>query len=186
MAEEDTLKAGYIHCTGVLESQSMARDVKIGAFALSAYGKELIKDTSIEFTIGKRYGLIGLNGSGKSSFLKCIADRQIPIPDHIDMFFLDEEQAPSETSALNTIVNEATAEIERLEKEQERILVEDGPDSLLLADINDRLEEMEPEQMQATIAKLLHGLGFSSEMMNKATKDMSGGCGSFFYYFFSN
>lgn len=46
------------------------------------YGKELIKDTNIEFTIGRRYGLIGSNGSGKSSFLKCLAEREVPIPDH--------------------------------------------------------------------------------------------------------
>ena len=68
--------------TGALESQPRALDVKIGGFTLTCYGKELIKDTNIEFTIGRRYGLIGSNGSGKSSFLKCLAEREVPIPDH--------------------------------------------------------------------------------------------------------
>lgn len=67
--------------TGALESQPRALDVKIGGFTLTCYGKELIKDTNIEFTIGRRYGLIGSNGSGKSSFLKCLAEREVPIPD---------------------------------------------------------------------------------------------------------
>jgi ATP-binding cassette subfamily F protein 2 len=51
--------------TGVLHSAKYALDVKIGGFSLIFHGKELIKDTLLEFTIGRRYGLIGSNGSGK-------------------------------------------------------------------------------------------------------------------------
>lgn len=36
-----------------------------------------LQDCSIELTIGRRYGLIGQNGSGKSNFLKCIAKREV-------------------------------------------------------------------------------------------------------------
>lgn len=50
-----------------------------------------VSDTSIEFTIGRRYGLLGSNGSGKSTFLKCLAAREVPIPDHIDIFLLENE-----------------------------------------------------------------------------------------------
>ncbi len=32
-------------------------------------GQELIQDCSIEITIGRRYGLIGQNGCGKTNFL---------------------------------------------------------------------------------------------------------------------
>ena len=70
--EKPQVKESYRNCTGVLISQPRALDVKIGGFTLAAYGKELIKDTQIEFTIGRRYGLIGSNGSGKSAFLKCL------------------------------------------------------------------------------------------------------------------
>lgn len=40
-------------------------------------GVELIKECSIELTIGRRYGLIGQNGSGKTNFLQCIANREV-------------------------------------------------------------------------------------------------------------
>lgn len=63
--EKAILKESYRSATGVLESRPRALDVKIGGFSLTAWGKELIKDTRIEFTIGRRYGLIGSNGSGK-------------------------------------------------------------------------------------------------------------------------
>jgi hypothetical protein len=67
----------YRSATGVLYSQPTALDVKIGGFTLTGYGRELIKDTEIEFTVGRRYGLIGANGSGKSTFLRCMAAREV-------------------------------------------------------------------------------------------------------------
>ena len=67
----------YRFATGVLISQPTARDVKIGNFSLMAYGKELIKDTTIELTIGRRYGLVGPNGCGKTAFMKCLAKREV-------------------------------------------------------------------------------------------------------------
>ena len=44
---------------------------------MSLTGAELIQDCTIELTIGRRYGLLGMNGSGKSNFLKCLAAREV-------------------------------------------------------------------------------------------------------------
>ena len=57
-------------CAGVLTSRPTARDIKIDGFSLGIVGNELIQDCSIELTIGRRYGLIGQNGCGKTSFLE--------------------------------------------------------------------------------------------------------------------
>ncbi len=46
-------------------------------FSMSLTGAELIQDCSIELTIGRRYGLLGQNGCGKSNFLKCLAAREV-------------------------------------------------------------------------------------------------------------
>ncbi len=51
---------------GVLASLPTARDIKIDKFSVSMHGTELIKDTLLELSHGRRYGLIGLNGTGKS------------------------------------------------------------------------------------------------------------------------
>merc|ERR1719482_1175121 len=85
--------------TGVLASQEQAMDVKIEQFSMSVYGKEFISDTKLELNFGRRYGLIGANGSGKSTMLAAIAAREIPIPKHVDMWFLDSEAKPEEVSA---------------------------------------------------------------------------------------
>ena len=52
------------------------------------------------FLIHFRYGLIGQNGCGKSTFLKCLAAREVPIPEHMDIYLLTEEAPPTELSAL--------------------------------------------------------------------------------------
>jgi len=79
-------------------------------------GRELIQDCSIEVTIGRRYGLLGQNGSGKTNFLCCMAEREVPLPDHLDMYHLHEEAAPSDKNALNSVVDYIKDEITRLEK----------------------------------------------------------------------
>lgn len=44
-----------------------------------------------------------------------------------------------------------------------------------LMDIYDRLEDISADTAEARAANILHGLGFTSEMQNKKTKDFSGG-----------
>ncbi|KAF9192658.1 hypothetical protein BGZ50_008365, partial [Haplosporangium sp. Z 11] len=77
-------KGGDRTATGILTSQPLSRDIKIESFSLSFHGRELISNTDIDLNFGRRYGLIGANGSGKSTFLECLAAREVPIPDHID------------------------------------------------------------------------------------------------------
>lgn len=158
-----------------MASREASKDVKIISFSLNAFGRELIHDTTIELNMGARYGLLGSNGSGKSQFLKCLAAREVPIPNHIDIFLLERETDPSERTSVEVVIDEALKEVKRLEAEVEKILEDYGGDCELLPPIYDRLEQLNPDMFEATAAKILHGLGFSREMMAKKTKDLSGG-----------
>ncbi|KAG0261812.1 hypothetical protein BG011_000643 [Mortierella polycephala] len=169
-------KGGDRNSTGVLTSQPLSRDIKIESFSLSFHGRELVSNTDIDLNFGRRYGLIGANGSGKSTFLECLAAREVPIPEHIDIYLLQEEAAPSNENAIEAVVNEAKLEVERLEKQVEDLLAEvDGGDNPLLDDIYDRIEQLDPSTFDTRAGSLLHGLGFAKKDMLKATKDMSGG-----------
>ncbi|KAK9825404.1 hypothetical protein WJX81_001288 [Elliptochloris bilobata] len=161
--------------TGVLTSRPTSRDIKIDGFSMGLNGVELIQDCSIELTIGRRYGLLGSNGSGKSNFLQCLAAREVPIPEHMDLYHLHQEAEPSDRTALEAVVDHINEEIARLNALEERIMNESGPDDERLQEIYERLEELDPSTFETTAAKLLHGLGFERKMMAKATKDMSGG-----------
>ena len=162
-------------CTGVLASRPTARDIKIINFSMGMGGRELIKDCDIEVTIGRRYGLLGQNGCGKTNFLECLARREVPIPDHIDLYHLREEALPSDRTAIQAVIDEVQAEMERLNKFEQHILETTGPDDERLELIYDRLEEIDPTTFEARASELLHSLGFSQAMINRATKDMSGG-----------
>ncbi len=100
--------------TGNLASQPNSRDLKISEFSITTYGRNLVQDTTLELNFGRRYGLIGQNGSGKSTLLAAIAAKEnLPIPDIIDMWFLDSEAAPSEMTALEAVIDKVKREHER-------------------------------------------------------------------------
>jgi len=161
--------------TGVLASRPTSRDIKIINFSMGMNGKELIQDCDIEITIGRRYGLLGQNGCGKTNFLECIANREVEIPDHIDMYHLKEETAPTNRSAIQTVIDQITAEMGRLHKLEEHILENFGPEDERLEAIYERLEEIDPTTFESRASELLHALGFSETMIHRPTEDMSGG-----------
>lgn len=123
--------------TGVLSSMASSRDVKITSASLVFHGKVLITDSTLELNFGRRYGLLGENGCGKSTLLKSIATREYPIPEHIDIYLLNEGAPPSDLGALEWVVTEAQNQLDRMEKQAEEILEKDGPESPILEDLYD-------------------------------------------------
>lgn len=121
--------------TGVLSSLKQSRDVKITSVSLVFHGRVLITDTTMELTYGRRYGLLGENGCGKSTLLKAIDKREYPIPEHVDIYLLNEGAPPSDLGALEWVVKEAENEMERLDKQAEQILEDEGPESPVLMDL---------------------------------------------------
>ena len=108
--------------TGVLASTAIARDIKFASFSVSLGGRSLVTDCDLELTQGCRYGLLGDNGSGKSSVLAAIAQREVPVPKHISMFHLHEEAPPSEMSGVEAVINHVVEETARLEAMVEQIM----------------------------------------------------------------
>ncbi|AOA63782.1 ATPase of the ATP-binding cassette [Komagataella phaffii CBS 7435] len=161
--------------TGVLASLETSRDVKITSLSLLFHGKVLIQDSTLELNYGHRYGLLGENGCGKSTFLRALAAREYPVPSSMDIYLLNEPAEPTEYSALDYVVREAQAELVRLEHLVEDIIVEEGPESLKLDPLYERIDEMDPATFESRASIILNGLGFNSKTILKKTKDMSGG-----------
>ncbi|PPQ76263.1 hypothetical protein CVT24_010388 [Panaeolus cyanescens] len=160
---------------GVLTSDTKGRDIKIEQYTLSFHGRLLIEGAEISLNYGQRYGLLGENGSGKSTFLQSIADRDIEIPEHIDIYLVRGEAEPSDVNAVDFIVQSAKAKVARLEAYIEELSVADDVNEAALDLAYEELEEMDPSTFEAKASSILHGLGFSQTMMKKPTKDMSGG-----------
>ncbi|KAI9645741.1 ABC transporter ATP-binding protein arb1 [Ciborinia camelliae] len=161
--------------TGVLSSLKQSRDVKITSASLVFHGRVLLTDTTMELTYGRRYGLLGENGCGKSTLLKAIDMREYPVPDHVDIYLLNEGAPPSDLGALEWVVREAENEMKRLDDEAERLLEEEGPESPVLLDLYERMDTMDPSTFSTRASLILTGLGFNKVTIHKKTKDMSGG-----------
>ncbi|RDB19834.1 putative ABC transporter ATP-binding protein C16H5.08c [Hypsizygus marmoreus] len=160
---------------GVLVSDPKGRDIKIESFTLSFHGRLLIENAEISLNYGQRYGLLGENGSGKSTFLQAIAERDIEIPEHIDIYLVSGEAEPSDVNALDFIIASAQKKVAKLEAYIEELSVADSVDEVALDTAYEELEELDPSTFEVKAGSILHGLGFTPAMMKKPTKDMSGG-----------
>jgi len=175
MEEECKLAAEARSCTGVLAIHPRAKDIKIDNMSITFHGVEMLKDTKLELNSGRRYGLIGANGCGKSTLLAAVSKREIPIPDHIDIFYVSREMPASNKTALEA-VKEVDSERIRLEKlADELVTAEDEESQEYLMEVYERLDELGADTAEAKAANILNGLGFTHTMMNKQCKDFSGG-----------
>lgn len=141
---------------------------------MSVAGTQLIEECSIELTIGRRYGLIGSNGSGKSNFLRALALRDVPLPENMDLYLLEDEVPPSDKTALETVVDHVREKLAKIEKEIMDVIAED-PEDERLESLYEQMDDMDPAKFEETAGLILAGLGFKKDMLKKATKDMSGG-----------
>lgn len=59
------------------------RDVHLEAINISNGGQELVSDSGLTLANGHRYGLVGRNGTGKTTMLRALATHQVKgIPDN--------------------------------------------------------------------------------------------------------
>lgn len=169
------LGEGARSVTGVLVSHPASCDLKIINVTLTFHGAELFLDSQIELNAGRRYGLLGLNGCGKSTLLHAIGKRELPIPEHMDIFHLSREMPASDKTALQCVLEVDAARI-RLEREAEELSHMEGPEAEdRLMDIYERLDELDADKAEVAAARILHGLGFTKPMMDTKTSDFSGG-----------
>ncbi|MFC1876826.1 ABC-F family ATP-binding cassette domain-containing protein [Thermodesulfobacteriota bacterium] len=150
-----------------------------------AYGKRvLFKDVNIKFTPGNCYGLIGANGTGKSTFLKILSGAIEPDKGAVsvgtgeriavlkqDQFAYDEE----------TVINTVIMGHERLytilmERETLYAKVDfTEEDGIRSGELEAVFAEMNGYEAESEAAVLLNGLGLAEEMRNLKMKELEGG-----------
>merc|ERR1711988_1504021 len=67
-----------------------AEDIIVSDFSISAHNKELFNNAELRIAKGRRYGLVGPNGMGKSTLLKLIASKELKIPPKIDVLYVEQ------------------------------------------------------------------------------------------------
>ena len=166
-----------------MAAMANSRDIKIEGFSVSARGKPLLNNTSLTIAHGRRYGLVGPNGTGKTTVMKLLARRKIPVPEHIDILLVEQEVVGDDRSALQSVV---AADVELQELRKKKIELEAMMDKLSLGDSTEpeplfkdeetgaehglneeltktyeKLNDKGDATAEARAAKILHGLGFT-------------------------
>ena len=172
-----------------------ATDIKVHNLTIRAKGKILLENTTLTVTAGRRYGLVGPNGKGKSTLLRMIARRQIPVPENLDVLLVEQEVVGTDDTALESVVA-ADVELMELRAEEAEINAklgdldlskessadasgevnhEEGDLAGRLTEIYEKMAEIGGASAEARASKILHGLGFTKDMQARSTNLFSGG-----------
>uniref|UniRef100_F6GYV6 ABC transporter domain-containing protein n=2 Tax=Vitis vinifera TaxID=29760 RepID=F6GYV6_VITVI len=172
------------------EADANVKDVTIENFSVSARGKELLKNASVKISHGKRYGLVGPNGMGKSTLLKLLAWRKIPVPKNIDVLLVEQEVIGDDNTALQAVISaneelvrlrQEVASLDSLQNSSAATCDEDENDvsgddvGEKLAELYENLQLLGSDAAEAQASKILAGLGFTKDMQGRATRSFSGG-----------
>ncbi|KAK3401961.1 putative positive effector protein GCN20 [Sordaria brevicollis] len=179
-------------------AQGKTKDIKIDNIDVTIGGLRILTDTTLTLAYGHRYGLVGHNGVGKSTLLRALSRREVPIPTHISILHVEQELTGDDTPAIQAVLDadvwrkvllkeqaeiiqkladieaqrvglaDTSADAARLDRERE---VQDNK----LGEIQGKLAEMESDKAESRAASILAGLGFSPERQQFATKTFSGG-----------
>eukprot|EP01121_Diplochlamys_sp_Union-15-3_P016061 TRINITY_DN539_c0_g5_i1.p1 TRINITY_DN539_c0_g5~~TRINITY_DN539_c0_g5_i1.p1 ORF type:complete len:693 (+),score=142.55 TRINITY_DN539_c0_g5_i1:38-2116(+) len=164
----------------VLKRESFAgasKDLRLQNFDVQIAGKTLIKDADLHLLTGRRYGLVGRNGYGKSTLLRFISTGELPVPPHIQILHVEQEVVGDDTLAIDSVL-QADVEREFLITEEKRLLSVTPATPKVNEDllkVHARMSEIEADKAEPRAAKILAGLGFTQEMQRSTTKTFSGG-----------
>lgn len=180
MEEDGQFSVSQTEKTGKKDAalQDNQLDIKIEKFSISARGKDLFVNADLHITHGRRYGLVGPNGHGKTTLLKHMASRALQIPANIDVLYCEQEVVADETKSIDAVLKADKKRTALLAEEKELVLkLSDGGMEIAdrLKDVYDELRAINADAAEPKARRILAGLGFTKEMMSRATKDLSGG-----------
>ena len=143
-------------------------------------GTRLLFDAaSLQIHPGQKVGVAGANGTGKSSLFALLrgelhADSgDVEVPADWQIASVAQELANSEQSAVEFAIDGDT-ELRELQHSLGKLEVEDG-DGVAIAHLHSQIESVDGYAARSRACRLLHGLGFSTEDLDRPVNTFSGG-----------
>jgi ATP-binding cassette subfamily F protein 3 len=147
-------------------------------FALRRGERLLLSNVDVALHAGWRVGVIGRNGTGKSSLFAAVqgeveADQgDIDVPARVRIASVAQETPALDDAALDYVLSGDAVVHAVLKAEREAMEREDWE---AVAEAHHKLEEIGGYDATARAGKLLHGLGFTADTHERAVKEFSGG-----------
>uniref|UniRef100_A0A0G4HXD5 ABC transporter domain-containing protein n=1 Tax=Chromera velia CCMP2878 TaxID=1169474 RepID=A0A0G4HXD5_9ALVE len=169
------------------ESGAHAQCLKADRFSISGKTKPLFTDASFSLSAGRRYGLVGPNGEGKSVLMKHIAAGVFPLPPGWDVLYVGQE-VPASSETVADAVLSADRRRALILREEARLMEEmEGEGSAQWSDamweekvkrlqeLGDEAEALDAHGAEARVRIVLSGLGFKPEEADLPVSRFSGG-----------
>jgi len=150
-----------------------------------AYGKKvLFKEVNIKFTPGNCYGVIGANGSGKSTFLKILSgdveqnSGEVSIGSRERISVLSQDQfAFDDETVIDTVIM-GHRRLYEVMAAREAIYAKPDfseEDGVLSSELEAEFAEMNGYEAETDAAVLLKGLGIPESLCSRKMKELDGG-----------
>ncbi|MBZ0114071.1 MAG: ATP-binding cassette domain-containing protein, partial [Thermoanaerobaculia bacterium] len=128
----------------------------------------LFSDVSLQMTPGNCYGVVGANGSGKSTFLRILAgdeiasDGLVAIPKRSRVGVLRQDHFQYENDSIIHVAMMGNAEVWEAMAEKERILAAPEFDADRYSEVEDTILRHDGYTLEAGAGEILEGLGIPS------------------------
>jgi ATP-binding cassette subfamily F protein 3 len=152
--------------------------IQLRQLTLTRGVRRLIEGASLQIPAGWRVGLIGANGSGKSSLFALLRGEiqaeagHCEVPRDWRIAAVAQETPPLPQPAIEFVLDGDT---ELRQVERALVVADAAHDGHALAELHARLEAIEGYSARARAAALLAGLGFASQDLERPVADFSGG-----------
>ena len=149
-----------------------------------AFGPQtLFEGVSIQFNPGNRYGLVGANGSGKSTFLRILAGEEIAsegtiaLPKRLKLGVLKQDHFRYEHMPILEVAMMGNHDVWEAMVEKERILAnaEEEFDADRYAEVEDLILRNDGYTLESRAGEVLEGLGIPTEIHRDPLSTLSGG-----------
>ncbi len=149
--------------------------LRISNLTYTMEGRRLLDGASVTIPAGHKVGVVGRNGTGKTTLFRLITGELTPdggeveVPRGARIGGVAQEAAATSISLIDTVL---AADTERAALLAE---AETATDPHRIAEIQVRLTDIESHSAEARAAAILSGLGFDSEAQKRACSEYSGG-----------
>ena len=146
--------------------------------------RALFEDVNIKFTEGNCYGLIGANGSGKSTFLKILSGQleaskgDIIITPGQRLSFLQQDHFRYDDFVVLDTVIMGNKRLYDIMKEKDLIYAKEDfteEDGIKASELEGEFASMDGWEAESNAASMLNGLGIETELHYKLMRDLNGG-----------
>lgn len=149
--------------------------LRLDDISFSIAGRPLLEGASAVIPTGHKVGLVGRNGTGKTTLFRLIRGEavldtgSISLPRGTRIGGVAQEVPASGTSLLDTVLEADT------ERASLMIEAETASDPTRIADIQARLADIDAWSAEGRASAILKGLGFPTEQQSRPCSDFSGG-----------